>query len=685
VTIDITQSAFPAGLHVRDDVDGVSVYLLTDDDASLSDSDAEFLFPIEECVRVDGTTELRTPFFVNAFVRDVNGDLVANLSNADELTATAPSYVEFGGFDVTLYLSVESGSVAIRDEDDSIHLSTADASIHLGARSFHENPAATMTVTDDPADAMAAISQFGSALKTRSPERSFPTLRGHPPVVERGETRDVPDLRTGVSGVEITVPPDVESVFSVASLAYYLDATVRPGDPALHVDGERFRLDADDSISETATRYLKHTFTLDCVVRTEGLYDVELHERQLVESEVDVDLGALYNLDLTDRTREYLSVPFSAVEPAVPKWKTTADVGPRMDLVEALPYLAYDLAEIRPTQHVDTKPATDFDSTEIRDLWNTRSGSQPCDPEWLSTPLETESFEHANIGRIIPLRGWKCRVDDLRRHVEQDDDKNPQISVAVVNNDEEMADESVAADIYGTRDWYEFDVDRYENLHMDELADVIASDYDFFHYIGHNDAEGFRCPDGHLSASAVDPGIRAFLLNTCESFEQAFELIENGAVGGIATVQDIEIDSATEAGLSAARLLNEGYSLNQTQYVLDDAYIVGSYYIVFGDGKASLVPRQGKTPLIVSIEEGGSDEFAVTLAAMPKSQLGALIETVIEPENSFYLNSGPLRTWDLSYAELDEWLSRDTLPTLINRSLYWSHELTAEMVAAKLS
>jgi hypothetical protein len=47
--------------------------------------------------------------------------------------------------------------------------------------------------TTDAEDVMMAILTFRSALKTTSPERSFPTLRGHPPAIELNDRLEIPD------------------------------------------------------------------------------------------------------------------------------------------------------------------------------------------------------------------------------------------------------------------------------------------------------------------------------------------------------------------------------------------------------------------------------------------------------------------------------------------------------------
>jgi len=108
----------------------------------------------------------------------------------------------------------------------------APAEVTLGFRSLHQVPAGTIETPTDPESLMDAVSLLGSALQTTSPERSFPTLRGHPPLIEPGEEFRVPDRVEPVdSGIRIVVPPEYRYLYPVVSLAYYFAADVVPGDP----------------------------------------------------------------------------------------------------------------------------------------------------------------------------------------------------------------------------------------------------------------------------------------------------------------------------------------------------------------------------------------------------------------------------------------------------------------------
>jgi hypothetical protein len=222
------------------------------------------------------------------------------------------------------------------------------AEMVLGARSYHSQPAATITTTENPRDVMQAVSAMGSALKTTSPERSFPTLRGHPPAIELGDELRIPDgLDAPDTGIRIEVPPVREAVYVVAPLAYYLGAEVVPGDQPRLVTDDGFEHRLAPDFEESVERVLKQTFFLDCIVWTEGRYPVELHERTAIDNDLDLEPAALYHRSSAERLAAYLSVRFETVQEHLPTWKLTTHVAPEPENVEILPFLIDDLAIVR--------------------------------------------------------------------------------------------------------------------------------------------------------------------------------------------------------------------------------------------------------------------------------------------------------------------------------------------------
>ncbi|UPV77195.1 hypothetical protein M0R89_22755 (plasmid) [Halorussus limi] len=250
-----------------------------------------FLFPADKGISIT-TGTLTLPTVVPVYVRDQTGEMLAEAEHF--------AYEEFGagvysielGAPIKLYLRVNDPFTVASDTERTRLEFAEETEILLGARSHHEKPAATVTTTSDPEDMMAAISTFGSALKTTSCERSYPSLRGHPPTIELGESLDIPaGLEVPDTGIRIEIPATHQAIYVAAPLAYYLGAKVVEGDSPCIVTETGFEhsLETTRGFEREVERVLKQTFFLDCITRTEGYYEVDLHERRAIESKVDLD------------------------------------------------------------------------------------------------------------------------------------------------------------------------------------------------------------------------------------------------------------------------------------------------------------------------------------------------------------------------------------------------------------
>ncbi|MEF8852688.1 MAG: hypothetical protein V5A28_09755, partial [Haloarculaceae archaeon] len=635
-----------SGLRVFDPIQDAQFTLLTPEPVDVTPCETDrFYFPVDAAGTV-GTDAVETPYFVDAWIRDATGEAVADLDIGDSVSLPAGRYnVELSTSQVKIYLSVD-GSVEADADEESMRFAFDSEAVHVGARSYHEQPATTVTTTDDPADVMRAVSTLGSALKTTSCERSFPTLRGHPPLVERGEELSVPDgVAAPDTDVAVEVPPALEYVYPVAPLAYYLGATVRPGKvPRLVADGWTYPLDGErhcpfasgSGFEASVARVLKQSFLLDCVTRTEGYYQVDLAERSRVEEHVDLDFASLYDRPLAEQVRAYMEVPAAALADAMPTWKLTADVRPDPSYVGTLPFLVDELAVVRCPAAPQTGRTDDEVAEQVQSIFrgghadtpgagqfvrSTRSRSSSSTPvsETVFRPADADSIEQTYVGEGVPVGASKMTTDAFRRRLTYEPTTEQRIRVAVVCNDERMADENVVSDIYGTRDWIEFDISFHEGLATDEMRPLLQSDIDFLHYIGHVDREGIRCPDGYLDTlELTDVGVSAFLLNACDSYDQGYGLVRNGAMAGIATVTDIVNEAATSVGRTAARLLNQGFSLAATVEIIKDYEQIGHHYIVVGDSSASIVKNESGTPTKAEIDDLGDDRYRLTLHGYPR-------------------------------------------------------------------
>ena len=684
------------GVQIVDPIQETQFSLLTPDCPEISEcARSEFYFPADTGVTVR-TDTIETPYFVAIWIRDEDGNTVAEVTNRESVSVPPARYnVELATTQVNLQFAIEGG-VTVRSMDDRVRVSLSETDhLHLGARSVHEQPAATVTTTAAPQDMMAALSTLGSALKTTSSERSFPSLRGHPPLIELGDELSIPDaISRPETGIRIEVPPREEFIYPVVPLVYYLGATLESGPaPRLVADDWSYPLDGDDGFEPAVADVMKQILLFDAVTRTEGYYQVDLTERAQVASRVDIDFQAVYDSSLSEQLRTYLEVPYEAIADVVPKWKLTADVQPKAEYVSALPFLAHELAIVRCPGSIHRGEAVLSDlSDEVESFFrnspgalrrstrsgSTRSSTRPTDSE-IFRPESADSIEQAYVGTGLPVGASKMTVDSYYRRLAFEPTTDPQIRVAVVCNDEEMTDENVVSDIYGTRDWIEFDISFQEHLGTMEMRNVLQSDVDFLHYIGHVDDEGIRCADGYLDTRHLsDVNVSAFLLNACDSYDQGRGLVESGAMAGIATVTDIINEAATSVGRTVAKLLNQGFSLAATVSIIKEYEQIGHHYLVVGDASASIVENQSGTPHRVIVDSLGADAFSVNVFGYPtlSTPMGAIFSPQIPGVNNFFINSGNMGEYELSESELLRFIHKQELPTEVDDSLHWSSNLS---------
>jgi hypothetical protein len=676
------------GVEVVDPIDRHRYTLYTDGPVTPATADTEgFEYPVDAAVQFE-TTGVDLATIVGGNVRDTDGETLLNFDHTVDETFGPGTYSVELFTPVKLYLQVE-GPFTIETTFASTMLTFEEpTTVTVGARSFHERPAATVTTTTDPEDVMRAVSTFGSALKTTGPERSYPTLRGHPPAIEVGEELDIPvGLEPPETGLRIEVPPELGAVYVVAPLAYYLGARVEPGPiPRLvSEDGELdYALDRPLGFERTVERVLKRVFFMDCLTRMEGGYIDALHERSALEGSVDVDFEALYAASLPEQVAAYLEVPYETVEPHLPEWKLTTHVAPNPTSAETLPFLVDDLAVVRSPQTGSVaSPAAQ--SQVVKEFLRagetfTRSVSTSATVEDVVSPERVDSLEQAWVGAETPFGASKATTkayqNRLGRTAKQGD-----IDITVVCNDPEMAsEEGVVEDAYGDRDELPFDITLKRELDSAELRELLEAETDLLHYIGHIDAEGFRCPDGYLDARELDAVcVDAFLLNACTSYEQGMALIDAGSIGGIVTLSDVINSGAVRIGSAVARLLNRGFPLNVALDIARDESLVGSQYTVVGDGGLSIAQAESGNPLLYEIRRSDTG-FEVDLHAYPTNQfgMGTVFMPFLDDSSDHYLGAGKVDTFTLSERECEEFLEREEVPTRVDGQLRWSHEVELE-------
>ena len=686
-----------------------------------------FVFPVDEAVSIE-TERVTLPQVVAAYIRNSNGEMVAEAEHYADVDLPEGEYSVELCTPIKLYLRVES---ALRVSADTAEMTLEfgpDTEVLIGSRSHHEHPAATLTTTEDPLDVMTAVSCLGSALKTTTCERSYPTLRGHPPTIEVGEKVDVPaELERLGTGVRIELPAEYPSVFVAAPLAYYLGAEVVPGSVPQVVteSGFEYVLNGPDGFEAEVERVLKQVFFLDCITRTEGLYRVDLHERDAVEPVLDLDFAELYEKPLAEQLETYLQVPFALVAEHLPQWKLTTYVAPEVENAEMLPFVVNDLAVVKTpggaghgqsgsgpqAQAVDEFMRTGIDES-VRAGSFTRSASSAADdagspfgtgpsvdadadagtgsfgpaqrsasetlPETPSIVQleETDSLEQAWIGEDVPLGASKATVQAFRNKLAREA-TDGDIAITVICNDEEMlAEHDDVADVYGNREELPFDVRMYRDLSADQLRFVLESETDFLHYIGHIDERGFECSDGMLDVADLDSvGVDTFFLNACRSYQQGMELIDRGAIAGVVTLEDILDSGALRIGRAMARLLNRGFPMRAALNIASGQSIIGNQYVMVGDGNMDIAQAKSGTPAIFELKRQ-NNSIKVDFRTYPTGHrgVGTMIMPHIKSNERHFLTSGTLKSFNVSEKELSKIFDIEVVPIRVDGQLTWSDD-----------
>jgi len=339
-------------LRVCDALEGEDLRLVLDREPDPQPALPElFPLPVDEAISFEAES-VSVPEYSSVTVRTGDGDFVARL--ADPMDLPRGSYC----FDV-------SGTTKVLVRADDVEPSTTGmvdsgpvdiefdrpTTLTVGARSLHTRPEATITVPDDPVALAEAVSVLGSSIKEFSPERSWPTLRGYPPRIERGDELDVPSpLLPPDTGVEVVVRPEYADVYRLSTLSYYLGARMVVGDaPAIRLDtGYVESLPTEGvALEARAEELLRTWFFLDTLARTEGYVPSDRYEYEQIGAELPFYPPNLADLSMSERLMEYLEVDPATVAPYTPDWPTEAVLRPGPAGAELLSHLAHVMAPIR--------------------------------------------------------------------------------------------------------------------------------------------------------------------------------------------------------------------------------------------------------------------------------------------------------------------------------------------------
>jgi len=656
-------------------------------DLSVRASDTTIPRPVDVTVDCEAS-ELRFPIAV-VYVASQASDATYELENdTGPLELPAGEYVLDLDASVKTYLQVDGPlSVSKTPDFEQVVVSFPERrTMTLGFRSRHDRPTDTVTVPGTPSGFAAAVTHASSAHKTTGADRTYPTLRGHPPLVALGDALDVPDAvrdATPDVGIELLSPPDYETLYTTAPLAYYLQADVQTADvgqPKLCAPsaGIRRSLSATGRLETDVERLLRKAFFLDCLVRNSGPYGTNLAEESLLDA-LDLDGNALYHADPVDRLETYLDVPFQAVEHRLPDWHLSTYVDPEPGYMETLPFLLDSLSLIFPpkTSELD---GSELVARSLDDFYRSQGPGEVASVDVVKPELRGGRV-HGWLADGVPIDVFKSTPSAYRNHLSYMDREHDDTIVSVVLNDQQMDKEHAdVASIYreGSED-LPITVDVYEELATDELATVFESENDFVHYIGHCEEDGLRCPDGYMSASVLDAvNTQTFFLNACGSFHEGMALVEKGAVAGGVTFTQVLNDHAVKVGSAFARLLIHGFSFERALRIARRRIMMGKDYAVVGDGTHTLSQTTNRVPTAAELERLSEDQFFLQFDQFSIREIGAYYHPYIAGNEYSYL-CGNSSEFALDESSVLEFLQRADTSVIFDGEFYWSDDLAAEL------
>lgn len=679
-----------SGLKITDPIENHHCTIFTDNEVTPIPVDTQNFPATVDVVNRIQATSLRFPNTSSIDVRDPDRSHYESIEPTTTRNFRSGEYLLELHPAVKLYLRV-TGAPSIEVTNGKVSIKfDQKTTVEIGARSYHSDSTATITVPDNPEAVMEAVSMFSASLETTSPERAWPTKREHPPRIEHGNTLHVPaTLEPANTNITIEIPPEYATIYTVAPLAYYLGADIQPATTAQVTAStdEIFNLgNTPSEIADNAAALLKRVFLLDAATRTEGEYPVDLYEREILEAKTNLDFARLYRTTPAERLRRYLDVPDEDLDAITPEWHETAYLPASVEAAELLPFVVNDLAVVQVPEVTATIPSTEDPKPGLEgtlDLFTrgespTTAFTRSSESRLARTPANSsnkdgrdkpyvklpdgEEREQVWGGSATPVNGTDLIPEAFDYAVPT---QSEAVNVTVVCNDSAMAEERVAVtDIYNSRESVMVDVNPVFDASTGELADLIEDDCDLLHFIGHVEDDGLLCHDGRLDVGSLDStGATTVLLNGCRSQHQGKELVNAGANAAIVSLGDVWNSTAVLVGETIAHLLNHGFTVGSAFNIVMDYVVSARNYTVLGDPTVTVAQCNSVEPLLYRVSdtdhEARESEVEVTPVAYPTQAPG--VGTVVQPclpgFDKYHIGIGELKS---------ETVSRDTLYTRLD-------------------
>ncbi len=644
------------------------------DKYSISNATYKFRFPVDEIISIK-CKKIQFSAFVTFIRRASDYELLQQITHKGVFELGRDGYVLEISAHLKVYVFVDAGMKITFDESSISFEFDPETEVVIGARSYGKKPQAKILTTKDFKDIAKAISQLSSAIKIDTCERSYPTLRDHPPLIEFSRKADIPELRKLRSGVEIYVPPRLEYLYSAAPLAYYLLCDLKIGSPRIECDnGFSCELPKFPEFEDRVSEILQRVFFLDCLVRTEGLYKIKIHEARALEA-LGLDARLLYNRKIEDQLCAYLEIPSEKIREFMPDWHLSTYVEPSTSRARALPFLLNELSLIFTPVSKEISER-ELITSSLKDFF--RSGTEAKAARELLMPVLKSSRNSAWLSSGTPVDVVKVEEIAFLNQLKFIQKEKDHIEVSLILNDDKMRDEQAnVARIYKQRDDVPLDTDIFQMVSRKELKEIFSAGYDMVHYIGHCDADGFVCTDGHIHASDLESNnTPAFFLNACGSYEEGVELINRGSVCGVVTLFRVLNQEALEIGYTFARLLSSGFPVCDAIDLARRRSLYGRDYLVLGNGMYALMQgRNFNVPFIWELKKETYNRYATTVKTFEYGYMGGTFVSFFEEPNVFHLFYGDISCRNRSLGELLKIMRVAQFPIIFENRLLWSSDV----------
>ncbi|MFB6221497.1 MAG: hypothetical protein ABEH90_08670 [Halolamina sp.] len=585
-----------------------------------------------------------------------------------------------------LYIRLDGAfELSLPDYEQGVLSLRSPKPVRVGFRSRDESPPDAVVVPETPEGVATALSALPVSHRSTTADRSFNSMRTHPPLVEFGEETSVPEeVKTGKpdTGVELTLPPDLKLLLPAASLVHYLGADLRtePGtEPTFSAGGETLSLGHGREYEQRVAALLRRCFWLDCLVRTAGPHNADVQEADLLD-ELALDAETLYDAPISERVAAYRDAAFERVADRLPEWHLSLYIEPTYENVQTLPHVLANVPQLFTPRSGSLSGADRLDSS-LSDFYRAADNSVPT-VELVEPELGPSRF-HGWLSDGVALDTFKALPEAYENRAAFRARADEPISVVSVLNEGEMGDEhSQATDIYRRRaEQLDIDVDVRESLTTAELARTIESRTDLLHFIGHCEESGLRCPDGNLSVSSVDTSrAQTFFLNACGSYEEGLEMVRKGSIAGAVTFEKVLDSHAATVGTMFARLVVHGYSIERALSLARRRVIMGKDYAVVGDGSHVLTQTESLVGPEVTLSETETDRFSLVYRMPTPTRTGSRMKVHLEDSGRPNLIGNEQR-FTLDRDELISFLQTGEFAVIYRKDVHWSTELADRLTS----